>query len=160
MIDDCFDTSPLPVRTSVEIPLEKRLFALSRFCGCPVHLSRSPALEHYGELNFGLFTAFSLLSLLLCRDASAGREAFFALDSTEAGISVSCRIPKPAPDILNRWEIVWLNFMADRKRLIFECTPLDNQLHLRWVPMDADWAHLGLKQPKHPILLSPNDSEE
>ena len=160
MIDDCFDTSPLPPRTTVEVPLERRLFALSRFSGCPLHLSRSSGLMHYGELNMGLFTAFGLLSLLLCRDASVGREAFFALDATEAGISVSCRIPNPSTDLLNRWEVVWLNFLADRKRLIFECTPLTNQLHLRLVPMDVDWAHLGLKQPPNPLSFLAGEGEE
>jgi len=148
----CFDPLSLSAE-SMERELTERLHELSRFCGCPIHPERIGDVPHHEGFNPSLFTAFSLVTLLLCRAESSARECWVTLEQVEGIPSVSFRIANPSREILSAPAMEWLHQLADRKRLILESTLLTGALHLRLVPMDADWAYLGLKQSKKDPLF-------
>ncbi len=139
--------APFPIAQSIENDLEQQLYRLSYLTGCPVHLLQKDRLTQFGEFNMALFSAFSLVTLLLCRRISPLREAFVSLENHSAGAALSIRIPCPPDAFAQTDELVWLFSLCDRKNLIFECTPQENQYHLCFVPIDVDWSHIELKQP-------------
>lgn len=142
---------------------EENLSPLSVLSGCPIHLISNDSFRFPSLWNLNLFQAMLTVTLLLCCRISHGREAFLALENEEEGESVTIRIPRPVENASRSAEVAWLSEFSMRKRIFFECTVLDNQLHLRFIPLTPDWSYLGLKEPSHMGFMSHapwSDNEE
>jgi hypothetical protein len=139
----CSDSS------SAEHTLPQSIYYLSMLCGCPVHLLSDASFPVPALWNSQLFEAMLTVALLFCRRASRAREVFLSFEQCSDGVTVELRAPNPMEDAATASEIVWLSSLAERKRIFFECTALDHQLCLRWIPISPDWSYLGLKTSSH-----------
>lgn len=134
--------------------LKENLYQLSLLSGCPIHLISNEHFRFPSLWNLNLFQSMLTVALLLCRRISHGREAFLELEQSGEGETVVIRIPRPIEDATSSAEVAWLSDFSMRKRIFFECTILDNQLHLRLIPITPDWSYLGLKEPSHLGFMS------
>ena len=145
----CFGERSLRERApsaSLADALEQLLYRLSLRIGCPVHLLKKESLLRDEAFRLPLFTAFATVSLLLCRRATEGREAYISLEQSTSGILLSVRFPAPLPDIQNSAELQWLHVFTSKHHLFFELTAFARQLHLRLIPTATDWSFLGIKE--------------
>ncbi|MBR2354278.1 MAG: hypothetical protein IKA76_07255 [Clostridia bacterium] len=135
-----------PVPEEIDGILEERIRELSEFLEVPVHISHREKIMNYGEVEEGFFLAYVTMLLTLAKNDLPKGEVSFALEEKSYGCSVSVmlcgwnRIRRVPTDVL------WMDYIASKKRILLDVTPLPNGLMIRFSPMSKDWAILGLKQ--------------
>lgn len=136
----------LPIPGEVGTLLTQRLQALSELLEYPVHVKCVPKIMNYGEVDVGYFLAYCTVMISMAKmDLPAG-EAEFTLEEKTYGCSVSLmlsgwkRIQRTPKDVL------WMDSIASRKRILFEVTLMPEGVFFHFSPMSKDWSYLGLKQ--------------
>lgn len=127
--------------------LKKRVGVLSELAGCEVALGEWKTVRDSESFDFGIFTAFLLLSLLLFRTSAYDRSAVVGIaegvgeDDRFLTVSAEC---EECQDALS-WEIETLETLTEERLMLFGTNYGAGQLCLRIIPRRIDVSYLGLK---------------
>ena len=120
---------------------------LSLWIGCPVEVA---CLEYQSTgcpIRAGLFSAFLLLSLCLCRYYAAERRAIVSMDCISHQPAISVTMTVLSEGAYHSEALACLRGIAERNNVFFDVSFHDARLYLRISPIGANWALLGLKEP-------------
>ncbi len=136
----------LPIPGDVGGLLCERLQALSRLLDYPVRIKCASRIMNYGEVDVGYFLAYLTVMLSMAKMDLPEGEVAVTLEEKSYGCSVSVmlsgwkRIQRTPTDVL------WMDVIASRKRILFEVTVMPDGVFFHFSPMSKDWSYLGLKQ--------------
>lgn len=130
--------------------ISEEIHRWSRLAGCLVLLTSEEDSFARTRFDRGLFSAFLLTVLLLCRRVSSHRGIKLSLEPRGKEMTACVQIPlRSARDVSEETaELLFLRSLADRRRIPFDYTVSDLLLCLRFTPIRPDWSYLGIKQPE------------
>ncbi len=122
--------------------LWRRIETVSALAGCSVEVAPRCEVRNSETLDFGLFTHFLLVSLLLCRTAALDRSAIVGWEKDSVTVDFLCE--KETADGFS-WELDVLESLAEERLVHFGRKYLDGRMHLSLTPRRIDVSYLGLK---------------
>ncbi len=128
--------------------LIERVCNLAVFSGCAVKCLSEESIMCKASFDMPLFTAFILLSFLLCRRMAKRREAVVTLENISEG-PAACVEFEPLPDMSEDIipEVSTISGITDRLNMIFERSCTRELIRLKLCPVRKDWSYLELKSP-------------
>lgn len=127
--------------------LKRRVGVLSELAGCEVTIGEWKELRNSESFDFGMFTSYLLLSLLMFRTAAHRRCAVVGMEEgvgeNERYLTV-CADCEELGDGLS-WEIGTLETLTEDRLMLFGTRYRDGTLLLRMIPRRIDVSYLGLK---------------
>ncbi len=127
--------------------LKKRIQGISELAGCEVTLGEWRKICNSESFDFGVFTAFLLLSLLFCRTVAHSRCAEIGIadgtDEEDAFLTVRAQCEEISEAL--SWELGTLESMTEERLMLFETNYSEGQFRLKIIPRRIDVSYLGLK---------------
>lgn len=159
-LGDCSVSMTVPVNhREMELWARAHLERLSMLIGCPAEISCLDFHAAGCPMRGGLFSAFLLLSLCLCRRYAELRSVAVTLDCISHQPAVAVAMHVLSEDAYSSEALTCLRSLAERNRVFFDVSFHEAHLYLRISPISSDWALLGLKEPNVFDRLSSSDTE-
>ena len=139
--------SSVSFKGDITSEVEKRIYSLSEYIGCPVGIVLSEPIEVVGDFQFPLFVAFAAIFMICAREVAPNREASVKLDVSGDRICVTLSFMtggSACEDILG---LEYFKALSERKHMRFEYMAGDNLIHIKFAPMGIEWSLMGLKSP-------------
>lgn len=122
--------------------LRKRMDVIATLAGCSTDVAPRTEIKNSETFDFGGFTNFLLISLLLCRTASLDRLAKVGWENDAVTVRFLCE-----KEILEQfsWELNTLESLAEERLAHFGKSYREGELCLSLTPRRIDVSYLGLK---------------
>ena len=121
--------------------LKKRVEAISALTGCEVSWDETEPMVDSESFDFGMATAFLLISLLICRTTAQDRAA--RVGWSDDTLRVGFLFEETSNDLL--WGRDALDACAEERQMPFATTHREGYLYLSMKPRRLEFSYLGIK---------------